>query len=593
VRFIEDKAKVTVDATSVSPSNALSLITADLVAAKNVGITAHARETADVLSILKGVDLTTNDPLASVTDLTVNGKLTARNATGAAGGLKIVVGENAEADFGTTAAKLISVIKGGATASDPGSSVALGGSLTVGDVITIADITVSGGSMFAVGNVNTITKLTLQGAATLAIGTVVNIPNAGIIVPAGATINGFKYKAQDTITAVAEFQTPSATGDREIGSGETLTVTGSTSLSGTDNKVEGTIEVPVGGALSVPENGKVTVDGDIKVDGTFLVEGEIVNNGTIEVSGTYTLDPDATYSGTGTIVVAEGGTVEVKHVSRLSAEDEAALIAEGKAAPTYTFGGLTGTVEIAEGGTLQVNAGREGDGDEEIRTLVGPAVEGDDTPAPFFQLDAAAPAAEGNPAVAAGTVTLDATTNTITVKGNVTLNSPEYGNQPRTMNIQSGEKVVIAAGATLTLEGSLNTYGTGTIDIGEGGKLVIKNEKHLIITAAKLNAIGKGRIVVQGQGNIWRAFEKTGDIPNKSLISVPGSTEDASVGLSRYTWKSCAGETNLFVVDLATKTITPSDKSELAKGEGDKDKVTLAELGFSNAWKEAVPSTAD
>jgi hypothetical protein len=576
VRFIEDKAKVTVDATSVSPSNALSLITADLVAAKNVGIAAHAPETATTLSILPGVDLTTNDPLASVTDLTVNGKLTARNATGAAGGLKIVVGENAEADFGTTAAKSIFAIKGGATVGDPGSSVALGGSLEVGDVITIADITVSGGSMFAVGNVNTITKLTLQAAATLSIGTVVNIPDAGIAVLAGTTINGFKYKAQETITAVAEFQTPSATGDREIGPGETLTVTGSTSLSGTDNKVEGTIEVPVGGALSVPEDGKVTVDGDIKVDGTFLVEGEIVNNGTIEVSGTYTIKDGASYSGTGTIEVPAGGTVVVETVTRVSAEEEAALIEAGKPVPSYTFGGLTGTVEIEEGGTLQVSAQKGAEGTEDIRTLVGPASAANDQNPPFFQLQAA----DADEGVTAGKVTLNADTKTITVAGDVALASPGG----KTINVESGEKVVIAAGATLTLDGSLNTYGTGTIDIGEGGKLVIKENKHLIITAAKLNAIKAGQIEVQGGGNIWRVVEQTG--ANKSLISNATSTGDASVGPSRYVWCSSADGATDFIVDLKTKTITLSDKSTVATvGETETPQVTLAQLGLSG-WND-------
>jgi hypothetical protein len=571
VSYVQDHAQLEVDASGISPSKALAdILTADSVATKKLAITANAPETEAALTIRQEVSLSTSSTLDTVAALTVNGgTLTAPAAVGASGGLTIVVGENAVVDFGSAADSAIKEIK-------DGSSVAAGGSLSVGNVTTITAIDVNGGmfeagdvtaitaigvvgGVFSAGRVGTITALTLDGASTLEIAKVTTITNA-ITVPAGATVNGFTYGAGGSITAAAEIDTPptAALGGMTVASGKTFTVKGTeNSESAGDNALEltgaatvdGTIIVPSGQYLSVPEGAAniltVSAGGVIRAAGTFTVAGAIVNNGTIEVSGAFSVKNGASYTGTGTIVVKNGG-VAASNIVTLVEEDEGVT-----PVPADIFGGLSGTVTVESGGTFTYESD---DGDESAAPIALVGVTSGDAE-PYFS--------------SKGPITLDAATKSITITGAVSLGQAGSGSLT-TLSIERGVSLVIAKDATLTLAGAAESaveslaIAGGDFDIKAGGTLELSAYATLTIGKEDLGAIKAGRIDVAPNGVIT--------VGEKDLVGASGA---------RFAWDSQAAN---FIVDFATKAII-SGSDAFVGADGTEGATALSVFGL-DGWTE-------
>jgi hypothetical protein len=253
------------------------------------------------------------------------------------------------------------------------------------------------------------------------------------------------------------------------------------------------------------------------------------------------------YGGEGTISIQAGGT----------------LVDGNKrdGSNSYIFGNLVGTVEITAGGKFQVNGSNTDSA--ESRTLVGVA---EDTTA-FLKI------ASGS----AGKVTLqsDGEDSTITIAGNVSLGSPTYGDDKRTLQLYGNETLVIAGGAILTLTktgddpGNLNSNEGAVVKID--GTLVIEAGVHLealdIFTAGN----SKGQIVVQPGGQIIQVSQDGTEESGKHLIVASDWTADHSGWTEQtlYQWAETPDPATAKVtIDFTAKTITYDDGALEAIEEG-------------------------
>ncbi|MDR1108948.1 MAG: hypothetical protein LBL19_07935 [Spirochaetaceae bacterium] len=314
---------------------------------------------------------------------------------------------------------------------------------------------------------------------------------------------------------------------------------------------EADINVTVSGTtVTLNENGNIDDEVSLEVPSgvTFVVPND----------KTLTVADGGSYGGEGTIKIETGGTLVDQKVRTSST--------------SYAFGALGGKVEIAAGGKFQVNASTTGD--EQIRTLVGPA---DDENKDDFFLKTGTN----------GTVTLEAgeAGATITISGNVELGSPTYDGQSRTLLLYEDETLVIPQNAVLTVK----TNAAGGLNTDEGTVVV---HGTLIIESGHLEArnifagASTGTITVQPGGSIIQVGEKNSGshLIRTNDWTTPTEWTEKTV----YQWESDPSDAE-FVIDFTAKTITFTDEAVTESSGG--DELTLNEL-LGDGWEvEGTPAS--
>ncbi len=219
----------------------------------------------------------------------------------------------------------------GSTTVAPGAndSVVIAGSTSTLQVVSgqgdAASLTISGqlvlGGIFQVGSLN------LGSFATVVIG-----PGATL----GATNASLQVRALDVSGAGAAMHSSGVLQFSSIGTldaigGGTITAAGMSTTGETVVSVDSAsaIEIGAGGGATT---GSIVIDSGTTVDGAFLFSGPLIDNGVIS-TGSLTAQMNAPVTGNGTIVIGNGGGLDV------SAPIGADI--------TIEFAGATGTLELS------------------------------------------------------------------------------------------------------------------------------------------------------------------------------------------------------------------------------------------------------
>ncbi|MCS3728986.1 VCBS repeat-containing protein [Bradyrhizobium betae] len=278
----------------------------------------------------------------------------------------------------------IEVLANGALAIDQGSVVTNTGNLTVDatGTLTLADATITGGTVNGSGTIDVTGASKIDGGATLSTSTV--------IVDAQLTLDGMTVSGS-TITDKSSIV---LTNTVQLKGGATIQGASAALLGAITNN--GTLEIAGAATLLndvVTNGGTVKVDGGqtLTLSGTEISGGAINGSGTIDVTGASKIDGGATLS-TSTVIVDAQLTLDGMTVSGSTITDKSSIVlantvqlkggATIQGASAALLGAITnnGTLEIAGAATLLndvvTNGGTVKIDDGQTLTLSGTEISG-------------------------------------------------------------------------------------------------------------------------------------------------------------------------------------------------------------------------
>ena len=460
-------------------------------------------------------ELAVTDSLAAIV-----GDLGALNANSHVSSLSATSGSATLSGGVGIAAPTFSLLNSGATLT-VGENLAYSGAFTeaAGSNVSIsanATMTLSGSSTLT-GSTSGAGGLTL-GGGTVAINGGANLTQAKLTLSGAATA----VALNETLSYAGTFL-QNANPTLSIASGDTLTLTGSSTLTGS---ISGAGALTLGGGTVAINGGAklteakltlsgaataVTLNKNLSYGGTFLQNANptlsIASGDTLTLTGSSTLT--GSISGAGALTLG-GGAVAINGGAKLT---EAKLTLSGAATKVtlnenLSYGGTflqnaNPTLSIASGDTL---------------TLTGSStMTGSISGAGALTLGGGTVAINGGAKLTEAKLTLSGAATKVTLNENLSYGGTFLQNANPTLSIASGDALTLTGSSTLT--GSIS--GAGGLTLGGGAVAINSGAK---LTEAKLTLSGAGTAVTLNEN---LSYAGTWDITDDSGIGLGASASSA------------------------------------------------------------------